>query len=112
MITMDNTENQEQQQENQEPQAVAADASVLATVAVSQLMDDLDKTNLTPQTILGIAVNLTAQAYSKMWNNKVPVDGSDFRVGQFVVSIYPALSKAALLKIKREEKLAKKAKKA
>ena len=109
---MNNTENQEQQQENQEPQAAAADASVLATVAVSQLMDDLEKTNLTPQTILGIAVNLTAQAYSKMWNNKVPVDGSDFRVGQFVVSIYPALSKAALLKIKREDKLAKKSKKA
>lgn len=104
---MDNTENKE----NQEPQAVAADAPVLATVAVSQLMEDLEKTNLPPQTILGIAVNLTAQAYAKMWNNKVPVDGSDFRVGQFIVSIYPALSKAALLKIKREQRLAKKAKK-
>lgn len=104
---MDNTENQE----HQEPQAVAADAPVLATVAVSQLMEDLEKTNLPPQTILGIAVNLTAQAYSKMWNNKVPVDGSDFHVGQFIVSIYPALSKAALLKIKREQRLAKKAKK-
>lgn len=104
---MDNTENQEKQ----ESQAVAADAPVLATVAVSQLMEDLEKTNLPPQTILGIAVNLTAQAYSKMWNNKVPVDGSDFRVGQFIVSIYPALSKAALLKIKREQRLAKKAKK-
>lgn len=103
---MDNQENKEQ-----ETQAVAADAPMLATVAVSQLMEDLEKTNLSPQTILGIAVNMVAQAYSKMWNNKVPVDGSDFRVGQFVVSIYPALSKAALLKIKREEKLAKKAKK-
>ena len=97
--------------ENREPQAVAADAPVLATVAVSQLMEDLEKTNLPPQTILGIAVNLTAQAYSKIWNNKVPVDGSDFRVGQFIVSIYPALSKAALLKIKQEQKIAKKAKK-
>jgi hypothetical protein len=104
---MDNTENKE----NQEPQAVAADAPVLATVAVSQLMEDLEKTNLPPQTILGIAVNLAAQAYAKMWNNNVPVDGSDFRVGQFIVSIYPALSKAALLKIKREQRLAKKAKK-
>lgn len=104
---MDNTENKE----NQEPQAVAADAPVLATVAVSQLMEDLEKTNLLPQTILGIAVNLAAQAYAKMWNNNVPVDGSDFRVGQFIVSIYPALSKAALLKIKREQRLAKKAKK-
>lgn len=105
---MDNTENKE----NTENQAIAADAAAVATVAVSQLMDDLEKENMAPQTILGIAVNLTAQAYSKMWNNKVPVDGSDFRVGQFVVSIYPALSKAALLKIKREQKLAKKSKKA
>lgn len=102
---MDNTENKENQ-------AVAADATAIATVAVAQLMDDLEKENMAPQTILGIAVNMAAQAYTKMWNNKVPVDGSDFRVGQFVVSIYPALSKAALLKIRREQKLAKKSKKA
>lgn len=105
---MDNTENKE----NTENQAVAADATAVATIAVSQLMDDLEKENMAPQTILGIAVNMAAQAYTKMWNNKVPVDGSDFRVGQFVVSIYPALSKAALLKIKRDQKLAKKSKKA
>lgn len=105
---MENIENKE----NTENQAVAADATAVATVAVSQLMDDLDKENMSPQTILGIAVNMAAQAYTKMFNNKVPVDGSDFRVGQFVVSIYPALSKAALLKIKREQKLTKKAKKA
>lgn len=102
---MDNTENKENQ-------AVAADATAIATVAVAQLMEDLEKEKMAPQTILGIAVNMAAQAYTKMWNNKVPVDGSDFRVGQFVVSIYPALSKAALLKIKREQKLAKKSKKA
>lgn len=83
------------------------DPTVETTIAVSQLLKDLEETGMQPITILGVAINLLAQSYCKHWNNKVPAEGSDYRVGQFVVSIYPALSKAAMNKIRREHKAAK-----
>lgn len=106
---MENTENTE----NAEPSKVEAivDPTVETTVAVSQLLKDLEETGMKPITIMSVAINLLAQSYCKHWNNKVPADGSDYRVGQFVVSIYPALSKAAMNKIRREQRAAKKAKK-
>lgn len=106
---MENTENSE----NTEPSKVEAivDPTVETTVAVSQLLKDLEETGMKPITIMSVAINLLAQSYCKHWNNKVPADGSDYRVGQFVVSIYPALSKAAMNKIRREQRAAKKAKK-
>lgn len=106
---MENTENSE----NTEPSKVESivDPTVETTVAVSQLLKDLEETGMKPITIMSVAINLLAQSYCKHWNNKVPADGSDYRVGQFVVSIYPALSKAAMNKIRREQRAAKKAKK-
>ena len=106
---MENTENTE----NTEPSKVEAivDPTVETTVAVSQLLKDLEETGMKPITIMSVAINLLAQSYCKHWTNKVPADGSDYRVGQFVVSIYPALSKAAMNKIRREQRAAKKAKK-
>lgn len=79
-----------------------------ATVSVAALIEDLEKTGVKPETLLGISVNMMAQAYCKYFNNRVPVDGSDFRVGEFVVSIYPALSVDAKKKIQSNKRLIKK----